>query len=101
MLRKLIDAIKNTLEKFYGQDPIQSADLSRIVNSSHFVHLTRLLDDPKVSDKVIYGGQRDEKRLIIAPPGNDRLLDQLLVLCALKPGINCHQCFLPETIPKR
>nr|ABK24239.1 unknown [Picea sitchensis] len=64
---KLIDALKNTLEKFYGQDPIQSADLSRIVNSSHFVRLTRLLDDPKVSDKVIYGGQRDEKRLIIAP----------------------------------
>ena len=86
---KLIDALKKyTLEKFYGQDPIQSADLSRIVNSSHFVRLTRLLDDPKVSDKVIYGGQRDEKRLIIAPPGNDRLLDQLLVLRALKPGIN-------------
>jgi aldehyde dehydrogenase (NAD+) len=59
--RKLIDAQKNKLEKFYGQDPIQSADLSRIVNSSHFVHLTRLLDDPKVSYKVIYGGQRDEK----------------------------------------
>lgn len=64
---KLIDALKVTLEKFFGKDPFQSADLSRIVNFSHFARLTRLLDDPKVSDKVIYGGQRDEKRLIIAP----------------------------------
>lgn len=64
---KLIDALKNTLEKFFGKDPFQSADLSRIVNFSHFARLTRLLDDAKVSDKVIYGGQRDEKRLLIAP----------------------------------
>jgi aldehyde dehydrogenase (NAD+) len=58
-----IDTLKVTLEKFFGKDPFQSADLSRIVNFSHFARLTRLLDDPKVSDKVIYGGQRDEKRL--------------------------------------
>jgi len=64
---KLIDALKNTLEKFYGKDPVQSADLSHIVNLSHFERLTRLLDDPKVSDRVIYGGQRDEKQLMIGP----------------------------------
>ncbi|KAH9308202.1 hypothetical protein KI387_036113, partial [Taxus chinensis] len=64
---KLIDALKRTLEKFFGKDAFQSSDLSRIVNFSHFARLTRLLDDPKVSDKVIYGGQRDEKRLIITP----------------------------------
>ena len=63
MLCMQIDALKNTLEKFYGKDPVQSVDLSRIVNFSHFMRLSRLLDDPKVLDKVIYGGQQDEKRL--------------------------------------
>uniref|UniRef100_A0A0D6R2D4 Aldehyde dehydrogenase n=1 Tax=Araucaria cunninghamii TaxID=56994 RepID=A0A0D6R2D4_ARACU len=64
---KLVDALKNTLEKFFGKDALQSADMSRIVNFSHFVRLTRLLDDPKVSDKIIHGGQRDEKHLKIEP----------------------------------
>lgn len=64
---KLIDALKNTLESFFGKDAFQTSDMSRIVNLNHFSRLTRLLDDPKVSDKVIYGGQRDEKKLIITP----------------------------------
>ncbi|KAJ0969496.1 hypothetical protein J5N97_022373 [Dioscorea zingiberensis] len=63
----LIDAVKIALEKFYGKDPKESKDLSRIVNSNHFKRLIRLLDEDKVSDKVVYGGQRDEKRLFIAP----------------------------------
>eukprot|EP01018_Ginkgo_biloba_P019249 Gb_37819 [translate_table: standard] len=64
---KLINALKNTLEEFFGKDPFQSADLSRLVNFSHFTRLTRLLDDPKVSDNIVHGGHRDEKRLLIAP----------------------------------
>lgn len=58
-----VDAFKFSLEKFYGKDPQESKDLSRIVNSNHFARLTRLLDDDKVSDKVVHGGQRDEKQL--------------------------------------
>ncbi|KAK1311327.1 Aldehyde dehydrogenase family 3 member H1 [Acorus calamus] len=64
---KLVDALKSTLEEFYGKDPSESKDLSRIVNSNHFKRLTNLLDDEKVSDKIVYGGQRDEKHLYIAP----------------------------------
>eukprot|EP00262_Sarcandra_glabra_P002052 TRINITY_DN122_c0_g1_i1.p1 TRINITY_DN122_c0_g1~~TRINITY_DN122_c0_g1_i1.p1 ORF type:complete len:491 (-),score=94.23 TRINITY_DN122_c0_g1_i1:151-1623(-) len=64
---KLVDALKCTLEKFYGKDPLHSKDLSRIVNSNHFTRLTKLLDDDKVSGKVVHGGDRDEKRLNIEP----------------------------------
>ncbi|KAJ8625417.1 hypothetical protein MRB53_033947 [Persea americana] len=64
---QLIDALKSTLEEFYGKDPLQSKDLSRIVNSSHFQRLAQLLDDDKVSGKIVHGGQRDEKRIKIAP----------------------------------
>ncbi|XP_058075811.1 aldehyde dehydrogenase family 3 member H1-like [Magnolia sinica] len=64
---KLIDAFKHTLEKFYGKDPMESKDLSRIVNSNHFSRLAKLLDDEKVAGKIVHGGQRDEKQPTIAP----------------------------------
>lgn len=64
---KLLEAMKVTLEKFYGKEPLESSDLARIVNSNHFARLIRLLDDDMVSSKIVHGGQRDEKRLRIAP----------------------------------
>lgn len=64
---KLVDALKSTLEEFYGKDPLRSFDLSCIVNSNHFLRLERLLDDDKVSGKIVHGGERDEKHLKIAP----------------------------------
>ncbi|CAD5178550.1 unnamed protein product [Musa acuminata subsp. malaccensis] len=64
---KLVDALKITLEKFYGKNPLGSTDLSRIVNSSHFTRLKNLLDEEKVSGTIVHGGQEDEKHLKIAP----------------------------------
>lgn len=55
--------MKRVLKVFYGKDPMQSADLSRIVNFNHFHRLTNLIEDKKVSDKIVYGGQTDEKQL--------------------------------------
>nr|DAD39733.1 TPA_asm: hypothetical protein HUJ06_014056 [Nelumbo nucifera] len=63
----LIDGLKNILEEFFGKDPLESKDLSRIVNSNHFSRLAKLLDEDKVSGKIVHGGQRDETRLMIAP----------------------------------
>ncbi|KAK3427619.1 hypothetical protein EUGRSUZ_F03800 [Eucalyptus grandis] len=64
---KLVDVLKNELETFYGKNPLESKDLSRIVNSDHFTRLTKLLDEDKVSKKVVYGGERDPTKLQIAP----------------------------------
>lgn len=47
----------------YGEDPLESKDLSRIVNQTHFNRLIKLLDDPNVSDKIVHGGQRDISNL--------------------------------------
>ncbi|KAL3641252.1 hypothetical protein CASFOL_016220 [Castilleja foliolosa] len=63
----LVDAISYELEKFYGKDPLQSNDLSSIINSRHFDRLAKLLDDEKVSGKVVVGGQRDKAKLKFAP----------------------------------
>ncbi|PON73200.1 Aldehyde dehydrogenase NAD(P)-dependent [Parasponia andersonii] len=64
---KLVDVLKEELEKFYGKNPLESKDLSRIVNSNHFARLSKLLDDEKVSCKVVHGGERNETDLLIAP----------------------------------
>ncbi|KAE8100707.1 hypothetical protein FH972_018575 [Carpinus fangiana] len=64
---KLLDSLKHELEKFYGKNPLESKDLSRIVNSNHFARLTKLLDEDKVSGKIVHGGERDKSNLRIAP----------------------------------
>ncbi|OIW16630.1 hypothetical protein TanjilG_01869 [Lupinus angustifolius] len=64
---KLVDALKSELDKFYGKNPLESKDLSSIVNSNHFARLTKLMDDDKVSGKIVCGGEKDEKKLRIAP----------------------------------
>lgn len=62
-----VDTLKGVMGKFYGKDPKLSNDLCRIVNASHFSRISKLLDDPQVSSKVIHGGERDETQLYIAP----------------------------------
>ncbi|XP_061359961.1 aldehyde dehydrogenase family 3 member H1-like [Gastrolobium bilobum] len=64
---KLVDTLKTELEKFFGKNPLESEDMSRIVNSNHFARLTKLLEDDKVSGKIVYGGEKDESKLRIAP----------------------------------
>ncbi|KAK9945840.1 hypothetical protein M0R45_011336 [Rubus argutus] len=63
----LVDALKQELDSFYGKNPLQSKDLSRIVNSNHYARLTKLLDEDKVSGKIVHGGERDISNLRIAP----------------------------------
>ncbi|XP_073035960.1 aldehyde dehydrogenase-like [Primulina eburnea] len=64
---KLINALTCELEKFYGKDPLQSKDLSAIVNSNHFDRLARLVDDEEASGRIVHGGQMDKANLKIAP----------------------------------
>ncbi|KAJ0096784.1 hypothetical protein Patl1_28069 [Pistacia atlantica] len=63
----LIDALRNELKEFFGKYPMESKDLSRIVNPFHFRRLASLLVEDEVSDKIVYGGQKDENQLRIAP----------------------------------
>lgn len=63
----LIAALKEELEQFFGKDLMQSKDMSRIVSPTQYARLVKLLDEDKVSDKIVLGGQRDEKKLRIAP----------------------------------
>ncbi|XP_057854494.2 aldehyde dehydrogenase family 3 member F1 isoform X1 [Cryptomeria japonica] len=63
----LVDSLKKTIKKFYGEDPSKSSDLSRIVNKNHFLRLTKYLQDPSIANTIVYGGRHDEKRLYMQP----------------------------------
>ncbi|GLJ25190.1 hypothetical protein SUGI_0481960 [Cryptomeria japonica] len=63
----LIDYLKKTIKKFYGEDPSKTTDLSRIVNTHHFMRLTKYLQDPSIANTIAYGGSHDEKRLYVQP----------------------------------
>ncbi|XP_050895278.1 uncharacterized protein LOC127101890 [Lathyrus oleraceus] len=60
-----VDALKTELENCFGKNPIESNDLSRIVNSNHFARLLKFLDDDKVSGKIVYGGEKDESKFLL------------------------------------
>ncbi|RXH90975.1 hypothetical protein DVH24_006920 [Malus domestica] len=64
---KLVESLKQELENFYGKNQLESKDLSRIVNPNHFARLTKLLDEDKVSGKIVHGGEMDKTNLRIAP----------------------------------
>jgi aldehyde dehydrogenase (NAD+) len=58
--------LRDTVRRFYGDDPRTSGDYGRIVNERHFQRVTRLLDDEGAGE-VVYGGQRDETERYLAP----------------------------------
>ncbi|MEJ2729603.1 MAG: aldehyde dehydrogenase [Deltaproteobacteria bacterium] len=60
---KLLERIRNYLNRFYGEDPRKSPDFARIINQQHFNRLCRLLE----KGDVIIGGQNDPQDLYIAP----------------------------------
>ncbi|KAK3022526.1 hypothetical protein RJ639_046742 [Escallonia herrerae] len=62
-----IDALRHELVEFFGVNPLESDDISHIVNLYHFKRLKRLIDDDKVSNKIVLGGQTNENQLKIAP----------------------------------
>ncbi|XP_021743693.1 aldehyde dehydrogenase family 3 member H1-like isoform X1 [Chenopodium quinoa] len=107
---KLVDTLKRELERFYGSDPLQSPDLSRIVNSNHFDRLARLLDEDKVAGKIVYGGQRDKAHLKIAPTllldvpqdsliMNEEIFGPLLPIIMVDKLEECYEIIMSRTKP--
>ena len=66
-LPQFIDAMKETIERTYG-DAAQSPDYGRIINGRNFERVSRLIDDATAGGAVIVaGGNRDAAQKFIAP----------------------------------
>jgi aldehyde dehydrogenase (NAD+) len=59
----LIEQLQYEIEQAYSEDPEQSPDYPRIINSSNWKRLISLID----LSKVIYGGKTNEPERYIAP----------------------------------
>lgn len=62
---EFLELVKTVLVEFYGLQPKNSPDLTRIVNLKHFQRLVGYLEDPSL--KVVVGGDTDEEKLFISP----------------------------------
>lgn len=59
----LVEAMKQALQRFYGDDPQKSPDYSRIINRKHLDRLVGYLD----AGRVAHGGQHNPEDLYLAP----------------------------------
>lgn len=66
---QLIQAIKKHIQKIYGETPLDSPLLSKIINKNHYQRLNDLLD----VTKIIYGGHTLPNQLLIAPTIMDNI----------------------------
>lgn len=60
---RLVEAIREEIARQFGADPLQNPDYGKIINEKHFHRLLGLMD----AEKIVCGGQYDEKTLRIAP----------------------------------
>lgn len=63
VLDELVDGLKNAIHEFFGEDPKQARDFSRIVNQQHVDRLAGLIDQ----EKVVTGGDVDREARYVAP----------------------------------
>ncbi|XP_057751853.1 aldehyde dehydrogenase family 3 member F1 [Arachis stenosperma] len=63
----LVELLKKIIRRFYGDKPLESKVISRIVNKQNFTRLCNLLKDPLVAASIVHGGSVEEKHLFIEP----------------------------------
>lgn len=63
LLPQLLSAFKNSMQKFYGENPIESQDYGRIINTKHFDRIMSYLNDVE----VLIGGENDKEKCFIGP----------------------------------
>jgi aldehyde dehydrogenase (NAD+) len=65
--QELVERLAAAFRRSYGDDPLASPDLARIVNRAQFDRLATLLEGARRRGQVLCGGQLDPERLRIAP----------------------------------
>jgi len=61
--KEVLEGLQSTIKEFFGDNPRESTDFSRIVNHRHFDRLSTLLADTNVA----FGGETDRDEKYISP----------------------------------
>ncbi len=67
LFNSLISNLKNSIDDFYGNAPLDSKHLGSIINQNQFNRLNNLLKQAKENNQIIYGGDSNEKEKRISP----------------------------------
>ncbi len=67
LLDSLISNLKNSINSFYGNNPLDSKHLGSIINQNQFNRLNNLLKEAKKNGQIIYGGYSNETKRKISP----------------------------------
>ena len=67
MISPLIHEMKKSIIDFYGDNPLLSIDLGKIVNNYHFNRLTNLIDMARNKNQIFFGGETSESKCKISP----------------------------------
>ena len=59
--------MKKSIIDFYGDNPLLSIDLGKIVNNYHFNRLTNLIDMARNKNQIFFGGETSESKCKISP----------------------------------
>jgi len=63
----LVSQMGERLDQCFGEAPLQSPDLARIVNDAQYQRLSQLLEQARSKGQVLVGGQCDPSQRRIAP----------------------------------
>jgi aldehyde dehydrogenase (NAD+) len=64
---KFIEELKKALVDFYGPDPKQSPDYTKIINQNHVKRIRGYLDDDRANYELVIGGVVDEAERYFSP----------------------------------
>jgi aldehyde dehydrogenase (NAD+) len=62
---QLVDAMRNSVEQFFGKDACQSPDYGRIVSKTHFDRISKLMESTTATN--IFNGDKDREKKFISP----------------------------------
>ncbi|XP_010555062.1 PREDICTED: aldehyde dehydrogenase family 3 member F1-like isoform X2 [Tarenaya hassleriana] len=63
----LIEVMKGSIKKMFGENPRKSSTVGRISHTNCFSRLKRLLDDKRIRECVVHGGSVDDETMFIEP----------------------------------
>lgn len=55
--------MKKYINKSFGDNPMESNSIAKIINKKHFLRLKGLLDEPSVKSSIVFGGSSNEENL--------------------------------------
>ncbi len=73
---KFIKCLKESIEEFFGKNPIESRDYGKIINDRHYNRLINLLN----GESIVYGGITNKQERKIAPTILDNISKESKVM---------------------